>query len=152
MVRVRNLFNGLSKDVPTKEIDFRISVYGILVKDGKLLIHVHPKSPKYNLPGGKIEKGERLEEGLIREFREETGLIIRPVRLKTVKEDFINFSPVENKSYHSILIFYEVEKVGGKFGDIGNIEDSVEVKFVTINSSLRAKMQEVFKDIVDNKL
>ena len=56
--------------------DFNIRVTGILIEDNKILL-VKPKvSDKRNwsLPSGKLEQGETIEQGIIREMKEETGL------------------------------------------------------------------------------
>ena len=56
----------------------RPSVRGIIIRDG-LITMVHSlKYNYYKLPGGGIEHGETLEETLIREVTEETGLVIKP--------------------------------------------------------------------------
>ena len=60
----------------------------ILEKDGKILLGMrHPdpnkadsvfrSSGEWCLPGGKLDFGETLEEGAIREVKEETGIIIK---------------------------------------------------------------------------
>ena len=51
-------------------------------KKGKILVlRRHPKSKtnphKWELPGGKIEKGEFFDEALIREIKEETALDVK---------------------------------------------------------------------------
>ncbi len=54
-------------------------VCALFEKDGKILIALRPKKALgggyYELPGGKVEKGETLEEGLAREMGEELGVI-----------------------------------------------------------------------------
>lgn len=54
---------------------FQIRVTGVLIEDSKiLLIKQKLSSRNWSLPGGRLEKGELLEEGVIREVYEETGL------------------------------------------------------------------------------
>lgn len=57
----------------------------IIYKDNKFLICQRPKGKRCELlwefPGGKVEYGERLEEGVIRECYEELGVIIKPEKL-----------------------------------------------------------------------
>ena len=52
----------------------RIAVRGVIYKKDKLLL-VHSNRGYYKFPGGGVEKEESLEEGLIREIREETGYV-----------------------------------------------------------------------------
>ncbi len=58
--------------------DLRPTVRGIIEKDGKLAL-IHKKEyDYYAFPGGGIDEGETYEEALIREVKEETGLIVIP--------------------------------------------------------------------------
>lgn len=60
----------------------RIGVLGIVVRDGKILL-LHRRGDLdlrpglWGLPGGGLEKGERIEDALVREMREETGFPVR---------------------------------------------------------------------------
>jgi ADP-ribose pyrophosphatase YjhB (NUDIX family) len=56
------------------------SVGGAVVRDGCLLVArmtYSPTSGQYMLPGGVVENGETLEEAVVREVREETGVAAR---------------------------------------------------------------------------
>ena len=73
--------------------------------DGKvLLVRTHKWRDQLGVPGGKIEYGESQEAALIREIREETGLIARDVRFLLVQEavDSAEFY----KPAHLILLNY----------------------------------------------
>jgi ADP-ribose pyrophosphatase YjhB (NUDIX family) len=62
----------------------RTGVYGIAIQNGKLLVIKQKKGPfigKFDLPGGKIEPQETIEEALRREFREEVGLAFHSFQL-----------------------------------------------------------------------
>ena len=62
----------------------RRGVVGVVVRDGRMLVIRRSRSVVaplvYCFPGGGIEEGESEEDALVREFREEVGVAIRPVR------------------------------------------------------------------------
>jgi colanic acid biosynthesis protein WcaH len=63
------------------------SVEAIIVKDGRLLFLKRKNSPargEWWFPGGRIRRGESIEEALLREVREETGLNVTEYRLVNV--------------------------------------------------------------------
>jgi 8-oxo-dGTP diphosphatase len=61
---------------------------GVLIRpvDGALLLSTRPEGKAYagfwEFPGGKIEAGERPEESLVRELREELGIDVRAAALE----------------------------------------------------------------------
>lgn len=52
--------------------------------EGRILLQEKSTDEGWSLPGGAIEPGEHPEAALKREVREETGLIVRPVRIAFV--------------------------------------------------------------------
>lgn len=62
--------------------DPRVRVAAIILVDDRLLLVRQAKTacPYHLLPGGGVEPGETLEEALLREVAEETGLLVRLVR------------------------------------------------------------------------
>ena len=54
---------------------FQIRVTGVLVDGGKILIVKQNVSDhrSWSLPGGRLEAGETLEDGVVRKIQEETG-------------------------------------------------------------------------------
>lgn len=64
----------------------RKAVRCYLIKGNKVVVakykEENKKSGYYDIPGGKIEEGERPEETAIREMREETGLKVKNLRYK----------------------------------------------------------------------
>ena len=61
-----------------------LAVSAAIFRDGRVLIVRRGRRPAhglYTLPGGGVELGETLEEAIVREVREETGLEIAPLEL-----------------------------------------------------------------------
>lgn len=89
----------------------RVRICGICFENNKLLLLNHrgigEKGSLWAPPGGGLEFGESIENGLIREFKEETGLDI------TVK-NFLFVNELLIHPLHAIELFFMVEPIGGK--------------------------------------
>jgi ADP-ribose pyrophosphatase YjhB (NUDIX family) len=60
---------------------------GILERDGRVLLGLRANEPRkgcWDLPGGFLHETEKPEDGLRREFLEETGIAIEPVELMRI--------------------------------------------------------------------
>ena len=60
-----------------------LRTYGILLRTSRVLISAERVAGREILkfPGGSIEANETPEQGLVREFREECSILIRPLKL-----------------------------------------------------------------------
>ena len=66
-----------------------LAVSAAIFREGRVLIVRRGRPPAlglYTLPGGGVELGETLEQAVIREVREETGLAIAPLGLVGFRE------------------------------------------------------------------
>jgi len=84
-----------------------VGVGGVVVRDGRALIIRRGKEPlfgRWTVPGGTVELGETLEEALVREMEEETGLHVEPVEILTV------FDRIQREDgrvvYHYVIVDY----------------------------------------------
>ncbi len=107
----------------------RIRAAGILIKDNKLLmIHRFRDGEEYwVLPGGGVEEGEKPEEAVIREIKEETSI---SAKLKSGSVVFKDSHTLQGEtSEHKI---FKCEYISGepKLSD-----DSVEVSKTTENNT-----------------
>jgi 8-oxo-dGTP diphosphatase len=91
-----------------------VGVGGVVVGDGRVLLIRRGKPPlqgRWVVPGGTVELGETLEEALVREMREETGLEVEPVELLTV------FNRIDRDgdgvAYHYVIVDYLCRRVAG---------------------------------------
>ena len=66
----------------------------------------------WSLPGGVLETGERMEEGIRREVLEETGLAVKPLRVITIFERIMP-DALGRIEYHYVLIDYLCRVTGG---------------------------------------
>jgi 8-oxo-dGTP diphosphatase len=103
-----------------------VGVYGLVRQDGKVLLIKKGRGPyngMYDLPGGGIEFGETPEQTLRREFMEETGLVVEPVRLLAAVSNRVQFvnSSLEVEDLHHLGILYHVELAPTE--DLSNITD-----------------------------
>src|SRR5690242_17043099 len=60
---------------------FRIGVFAVIERDGMVLLARRRDIGWWNLPGGGLESGETVDEGLLREVREEVCAEVRVTRL-----------------------------------------------------------------------
>jgi len=109
------------KDILFKSDNFIFDVrtVGVLIRDGKLLVQREENGTEYALPGGHVKLGETTTEGVIREYKEETGADIRCQRLLWTEECFWEWN---DQKAHSLAYYYLVElwdgsaiPDGGKF-------------------------------------
>jgi 8-oxo-dGTP diphosphatase len=56
---------------------------------GRVLLIRRRDNRRWEPPGGVLELGETIEDGLRREVKEETGLVIEPVRLTGVYKNLV---------------------------------------------------------------
>lgn len=116
MNRVCRDWNEEKHEVSESEMTFRPSVYGILIRDEKILLS--PQRDGYDFPGGGIEVGETIEQALAREFREETGLTVRMGELVYCGQDFY-YSLSHNRAFNTILLYYVCSYVSGNISTDG---------------------------------
>jgi 8-oxo-dGTP diphosphatase len=76
----------------------------------------------WSLPGGVLETGETLAEGVCREVLEETGLVVEPVRLFEVFERIMR--DAEGRAeYHYVLMDYICRITGGTLAPADDCAD-----------------------------
>ena len=74
---MRVLFELDKKDYnPNGSVHSRPSARAVIIRDGKIAMVYSKKYKYYKFPGGGIEADERMEEALVREVSEETGLCV----------------------------------------------------------------------------
>jgi len=112
---------GDEHEVSVEKLQWRPSVYGVVIHDGKILLSPQFKKG-YDLPGGGVDLGENLEDAVAREVKEETGIDVEVQGLLTVHSNF--FAATHNKDrddiyYQSIMLYYKCKMIGGEISNAG---------------------------------
>lgn len=102
-------------------------VYARIVRDDKLLVIKKARGPYlglYDLPGGSMEERELLEETLIREVKEETGLdVLTHTQLGAVSVRYNYRKDNEDAQLRHVGVLYDVTVTGAML-EGGDGEDS----------------------------
>jgi 8-oxo-dGTP diphosphatase len=90
---------------------------GALVHDGPRVLLIKRKYPpnegRWALPGGLVELGERVQDAVIREVKEETGLDVVLEGLLDLGTD-IHLDARSRPRYHYVLVDYLAHRVDGR--------------------------------------
>jgi 8-oxo-dGTP diphosphatase len=101
-----------------------VGVGGVVIDSGRTLLirrGSHPLKDEWSIPGGLLEAGETLEQGVARELAEETGLEVHVVELIEVFERIFPAPPkadgtpsdAARPQYHFVILDYLCEIRGG---------------------------------------
>lgn len=97
---------------PTRPV---VGVGAVVIHEGKVLLIRRGKEPlkgSWIVPGGTVELGETLEQALVREIEEETGLAVEPRGLLAV------FDRIQREDgrvrYHYVIVDYLCAYLGGE--------------------------------------
>jgi ADP-ribose pyrophosphatase YjhB (NUDIX family) len=117
---------------------------GLIVREGKVLLIRRGKEPykdHWSLPGGGIERGERVREAVRREVNEETGLEVDVGLVAGYREERVG------QDDHCIIIAFNCTVTGGELraGD-----DAAEAEFLDpaeiFNRKTTPGLEDVFGD------
>jgi len=118
--------NTFVKDLPTVVV---ASVF--IRRKNKYLLVYDPRFKFWRVPGGKPKFGEKIEDTLRREIKEELNLTIKITKFLGFGQDIV-FHSKKKKKISRILLFFEGKILKGKFKIIAQNE-ILEVKWLTID-------------------
>jgi 8-oxo-dGTP diphosphatase len=108
-----------------------IGVGALIEKRGEIVIVKRENEPGkglWSIPGGLLELGERIQDGVKREAEEETGLEVEVDRLLDAVDNIV--CDEEGRiCYHYVLIDYLCHPVGGELKAASDVK---EVRWVRI--------------------
>jgi 8-oxo-dGTP diphosphatase len=109
---------------------------GAVVIDGTKVLLVRrgnePLKGEWSLPGGAVELGETLQQGVVREVLEETGLVVVPAGIVEVldritQDEVLQDGATGRVRYHYVLVDFVCRVTGGALRE-GS--DADEVRWV----------------------
>ena len=106
----------------------KLTADGAILKNGKILLIKRKNEPfkgKWALPGGFVEYGEKVEDTVVREVYEETGL-------KTKIRDIVGIysDPNRDPRGHIVTVVYLLDTKGGR---LKGGDDASDAKFFDLN-------------------
>jgi len=125
-----------------------LGVGAIILKLDRVLLVERARSPwrgYWSLPGGVLETGEHLQEGIRREVLEETGLVVEPLRVVTIFERIMR-DRKGKPEYHFVLIDYLCRVTGGT---LRAADDVSRVAWVPRRSLARYRITEGTQPIIE---
>ncbi|MDD3190673.1 MAG: NUDIX domain-containing protein [Candidatus Pacebacteria bacterium] len=151
--------NDKEYEVDSSELKFRPSVYGVIIKDDKILLS--GQWDGYDFPGGGVEIEETVEEALLREVKEETGLDVEKKEVVHCETSF--YKTTKGQCVNSVLVYFLCEITGGEISteffsesekEYANaaewidIKDVEKIKFYNSIDSLEIirKAEDILKD------
>jgi mutator protein MutT len=129
---------------------------GILIENNRILLIKQYVTPTrgWSLPGGKLEFGETIEQCLIREWQEETGLDIKVKELLYITDRFYD------AERHIVHISFLIERAGNNPGALEwthvdprpskTSSELREIKMVPINELTDYGFTPTFQQLVED--
>ena len=118
---------------PLKPERFSCRIYGVLRRDSRVLLTRSRfiRREFVNFPGGGVELGEAPIAALKREYSEETGLTIEPVRVLYASEAAHASSQAPMQI---VSIYWLVKQLGGTLRQGGNQDDVIDLFWSDLDS------------------
>jgi 8-oxo-dGTP diphosphatase len=122
-----------------------VGVGAIIICKGRILLEKRKNEPgkgKWSIPGGKVELGEKCEETVVREVKEETGLTVtKPEHIGVV--DNIELDDNGRVKYHFVIIDFFVTLKGGT---LRASSDAAELKWVPLKEVGKYTLTKTFRE------
>jgi len=96
----------LPQNITSQNNNFGICVRAVIQQNGKILVCKEKGKNYYFLPGGHLEFGEKAQETLFRELKEELNVSLKKCKFIGVVE---NVYVEDSKTYHEINLVFETE-------------------------------------------
>jgi ADP-ribose pyrophosphatase YjhB (NUDIX family) len=103
-----------------------------------------PRMGEWSIPGGMLELGETLRDGVAREIEEETGLRVKSEEVLDVFDSIV--TDAEGKTqYHYVLVDYLCSVTGG---ELRAASDVSEARWATLEEALSLVKREITVGVI----
>jgi len=130
-----------------------IGVYGIYIKNNAVLLIKKSRGPytgMYDLPGGKIEAGETIEECLKREFVEEVGCEI--ANQTFLSENEYTTEQYKGKPFRHFGTYFTVFISSDDIKTGADGEDSLGAEFINLDTLDQVKISPIAKPMIEKAI
>jgi 8-oxo-dGTP diphosphatase len=113
----------MQREYPDRPV---VGVGAVIVDGGRVALVKRGQAPRlgeWSIPGGMLELGETVRQGVEREAREETGLVVRARELLGVF-DRVVLDDQKRCQYHYALIDFRCERISGELHAAGDAADA----------------------------
>ena len=128
-----------------------VGVGAVIVQNGRVLLIRRGQAPllgEWSLPGGVLECGETLREGVVREAHEETGLLVKVVEMLGVYER-VTRADDGRVRYHYVLIDFLCQPVAG---DLVAGSDAADVRWFAAGELDALALPQDTRDVIEKGL
>lgn len=87
---------------------FNYRVCAVIIHDHKILAMKDERSPYYYLPGGRVHIGEKAEDAVIREVKEELDIDAKIIRPLWLNQGFFE-EDVDKILFHEICVYFLID-------------------------------------------
>jgi 8-oxo-dGTP diphosphatase len=110
----------MAREYPEKPV---VGIGGVVIEDDRALLIRRGSEPlrgQWSIPGGTLELGESLQDGVARELLEETALEVRVLDLIEVFDRIFPAEPSSKDAsdrgpkFHYVIVDYLCERISGK--------------------------------------
>ena len=92
--------------IDVKDYKLNVRSAGVIIHNGKILLHRNVNSGHYALIGGRVEIGERSTDTIKREIKEELG---KDIKITGYISTIENFFEINGSKYHEIMFVHKIE-------------------------------------------
>lgn len=110
----------MAREYPDRPV---VGVGGVVIENGRALLIKRGSEPllgQWSIPGGTLELGESLQQGVARELLEETGLEVQVLdMIEAFDRIFLDPAAANSKDksrpkYHYVIVDYLCERLSGE--------------------------------------